>query len=164
MTATYSVPRSSLLHKLSFSIIRGLAWLLRKSSHKIIAMESSLPSDSHQFGFPQQAEPGQLGFLQQAESDQLDFPPQNPSRKPRLTEAEKKANHVTSEQKRRQKIRDAYLRISRIVPGAEGKERSEEALLRLYLAYAKHLKEQRELLIQLVEAQGGVVEEELRQI
>lgn len=127
-------------------------------------MESTSASDSHQFGFPQQAESHQLGFLQQAESEQLDFSQQTPSRKPRLTEAEKKANHVTSEQKRRQKIRDAYLRISRIVPGAEGKERSEEALLRLYLAYVRHLKEQRELLIGLVESQGGFVEDELRQI
>lgn len=84
------------------------------------------------------------------------------SRKPRLTEAEKKANHVASEQKRRQKIREAYARMARIIPGAEGKERSEEALLRLYLAYVKELKEQRQLLIGMVESEGGVVEDELR--
>lgn len=84
------------------------------------------------------------------------------SRKARLTDAEKKANHVASEQKRRQKIRDAYKRIARIVPGAEGKERSEETLLRLYLAYVKELTEQRQLLIEMVESEGGTVEDELK--
>lgn len=89
-------------------------------------------------------------------------PQQAMSRKPRLTEAEKRANHVASEQKRRQKIRDAYLRISHIVPGAEGKERSEEALLRLYLDYVKNLTEQRQLLIRMVESEGAFVEDELK--
>ena len=89
-------------------------------------------------------------------------PQQAMSRKPRLTDAEKKANHVASEQKRRQKIRDAYTRIARMVPGAEGKERSEEALLRLYLAYVKELMERRQLLIGMVEDEGGVVEDELK--
>lgn len=84
------------------------------------------------------------------------------SRKPRLTEAEKKANHVASEQKRRQKIRDAYTRIARIVPGAEGKERSEETLLRLYLAYVKELMGRRQVLIGMVESEGGFVEDELK--
>ena len=91
-------------------------------------------------------------------------PQQAVSRKPRLTEAEKKANHVASEQKRRQKIRDAYVRIARIVPGAEGKERSEETLLRLYLAYVKDLVEQRQRLIGMVESEGGFVEDELKQV
>lgn len=89
-------------------------------------------------------------------------PQQAMSRKPRLTDAEKKANHVASEQKRRQKIRDAYKRIARIVPGAEGKERSEETLLRLYLAYVKELTEQRQRLIEMVESEGGRVEDELK--
>lgn len=89
-------------------------------------------------------------------------PQQAMSRKPRLTDAEKKANHVASEQKRRQKIRDAYARIARMVPGAEGKERSEEALLRLYLAYVKELTERRQQLIGMVEDEGGVVEDELK--
>ncbi len=91
-------------------------------------------------------------------------PSQATSRRPRLSEAEKKANHVSSEQKRRQKIRDAYLRISKLVPGAEGKERSEEALLRLYLAYVRQLTERRQELIALVESQGGIVDDELKHL
>jgi heteromeric Ino2p/Ino4p transcription factor len=87
-----------------------------------------------------------------------------PPRKSRLSEAEKKANHVTSEQKRRQKIRDAYLRISQIVPGAEGKERSEEALLRLYLNHVRHLTDERRLLISLVEQEGGIVDDQSKQL
>lgn len=97
------------------------------------------------------------------DSQPTSSPPQASPRKPRLSEAEKKANHVSSEQKRRQKIRDAYLRISKLVPGAEGKERSEEALLRMYLANVKELTEQRHQLIDKVESEGGIVEDELKQ-
>lgn len=95
-------------------------------------------------------------------SQQQYSPLKAPSKKARLTEAEKKANHVTSEQKRRAKIRDAYLRISQIVPGAEGKERSEEALLRLFLSHARQMTEERRHLVDQIEAEGGLVEDALR--
>ncbi|EAQ90832.1 hypothetical protein CHGG_02767 [Chaetomium globosum CBS 148.51] len=45
--------------------------------------------------------------------------------KRRLTEKEKKANHLASEKKRREHIRDQFDRLSNIVPGLEGRARSE---------------------------------------
>lgn len=49
--------------------------------------------------------------------------------KPRLTEEEKKLNHIRSEKKRREAIRDGFNRLSDIVPGMEGKGRSEALVL-----------------------------------
>lgn len=47
----------------------------------------------------------------------------------RLTEAEKKANHILSEQKRRQAIRQGFDRLASMVPGMEGQGRSEAVVL-----------------------------------
>ncbi|KAG9714418.1 hypothetical protein KCU73_g16218, partial [Aureobasidium melanogenum] len=43
--------------------------------------------------------------------------------KPRLTEQEKKNNHIASEQKRRQAIREGFDRLAEIVPGMSGQGR-----------------------------------------
>jgi len=61
----------------------------------------------------------------------------NPSRttptggvdKPRLTDAEKKLNHIISEQKRRQAIRQGFDRLACITPNMEGMGRSEATVL-----------------------------------
>jgi heteromeric Ino2p/Ino4p transcription factor len=52
-----------------------------------------------------------------------------PKEKPRLTEQEKKNNHIASEQKRRQAIRDGFDRLATLVPGMEGQGRSESLVL-----------------------------------
>ena len=57
--------------------------------------------------------------------------------KPRLTEQEKKNNHIASEQKRRQAIRDGFDRLASIVPGMEGQGRSENLVLQATLDYMK---------------------------
>jgi heteromeric Ino2p/Ino4p transcription factor len=57
--------------------------------------------------------------------------------KPRLTEQEKKNNHIASEQKRRQAIRDGFDRLANIVPGMTGQGRSENLVLQSTLDYMK---------------------------
>lgn len=57
--------------------------------------------------------------------------------KPRLTEQEKKNNHIASEQKRRQAIREGFDRLASIVPGMEGQGRSENLVLQSTLDYMR---------------------------
>ncbi|KAF2665047.1 hypothetical protein BT63DRAFT_429003, partial [Microthyrium microscopicum] len=59
--------------------------------------------------------------------------------KARLTEQEKKNNHIASEQKRRQAIRDGFDRLASLTPGYEGQGRSESLVLGAAL---DHMKEQ----------------------
>ena len=47
----------------------------------------------------------------------------------RLTEQEKKNNHIASEQKRRNAIRDGFDRLTELIPGCEGQGRSEGMVL-----------------------------------
>jgi len=65
--------------------------------------------------------------------------PTNAADRPRLTEAQKKENHIRSEQKRREAIREGFDRLASIVPGMEGQGRSEAVVLE---ATVKHLREQ----------------------
>jgi hypothetical protein len=57
--------------------------------------------------------------------------------KPRLTEQEKKNNHIASEQKRRQAIREGFDRLANLVPGMEGQGRSESLVLNSAIVYMK---------------------------
>ncbi|KAI9854502.1 MAG: hypothetical protein M1824_000313 [Vezdaea acicularis] len=82
--------------------------------------------------------------------------------KPRLTDKEKKANHIASEQKRRQAIRHGFDRLTELVPGLEGKGRSEQIVLKNTVDYMRKTVEDRKRLIADVEAKGGVVSPELR--
>ena len=68
--------------------------------------------------------------------------------KPRLTEQEKKNNHIASEQKRRRAIREGFDRLANIVPGMTGQGRSENLVLQATL---DHLKKQLDDYRQLVE-------------
>jgi len=52
------------------------------------------------------------------------------SDRPRLSEQEKKNNHIASEQKRRLAIREGFDRLTEIVPGLEGQGRSESIVLK----------------------------------
>lgn len=49
--------------------------------------------------------------------------------KPRLTDAEKKNNHIASEHKRREGIRNGFDQLASLTPGMEGQGRSEAVLL-----------------------------------
>jgi len=51
------------------------------------------------------------------------------SDRPRLTDAEKKQNHIISEQKRRQAIRQGFDRLATMTPGMTGMGRSEATVL-----------------------------------
>lgn len=53
----------------------------------------------------------------------------NNNDRPRLTDAEKKQNHIISEQKRRLAIRQGFDRLASLVPGMQGQGRSEALVL-----------------------------------
>ncbi|KAF2720441.1 hypothetical protein K431DRAFT_203463, partial [Polychaeton citri CBS 116435] len=75
----------------------------------------------------------------------------NPSDKPRLTDLEKKQNHIISEQKRRQAIREGFDRLAELVPGMEGQGRSEAVVLQATVQYMREtLARKEELRIEAV--------------
>ncbi|KAH8813308.1 hypothetical protein F5884DRAFT_788129 [Xylogone sp. PMI_703] len=86
----------------------------------------------------------------------------NPDEKPRLSELEKKANHIASEQKRRQAIREGFDRLTELVPGLEGQGRSESIVLKKTVDFMRLQLEERRRLVERVEQLGGTVEEGLR--
>lgn len=82
--------------------------------------------------------------------------------KPRLSEHEKKANHIASEQKRRQAIREGFDRLTELVPGLEGQGRSESVVLKKTVDYMRAQLEERRRLVDRVEDLGGHVEEGMK--
>lgn len=76
------------------------------------------------------------------------------SEKTRLTEQEKKNNHIASEQKRRQAIRDGFDRLASAVPGMEGQGRSEAVVLQATVEYLKQQLAEREILLKQARAAG----------
>jgi heteromeric Ino2p/Ino4p transcription factor len=82
--------------------------------------------------------------------------------KPRLSEHEKKANHIASEQKRRQAIREGFDRLTELVPGLEGQGRSESVVLKKTVDHMRAQLEERRKLVEKIEALGGKVEVGLR--
>ncbi|KAL6860072.1 Transcription factor [Amphichorda felina] len=82
--------------------------------------------------------------------------------KPRLTEEEKKQNHIASEQKRRQAIREGFDRLTELVPGLEGQGRSEGLVLKRTVEFMREKIEERRDLVDRVEKAGGEVNEELK--
>lgn len=77
-----------------------------------------------------------------------------PKEKPRLTEQEKKNNHIASEQKRRQAIREGFDRLATQVPGMEGQGRSEALVLSSTITYLKEQLEENKQLHAQAEAAG----------
>lgn len=57
--------------------------------------------------------------------------------KPRLTEAEKRDNHIKSEKKRREAIRAGFDRLCDIVPEMQGQGRSEAVVLQATVEFMK---------------------------
>ncbi|KAI7540900.1 hypothetical protein KC316_g15473, partial [Hortaea werneckii] len=92
-------------------------------------------------------------------SDNMD-PPQSSAaaasaaNKPRLTEAQKKQNHIISEQKRREAIRKGFDRLSQIVPGMGGQGRSEAMVLSATVEYMKVQIKRKEELRKLAAEKG----------
>jgi len=86
----------------------------------------------------------------------------NLEEKPRLSEHEKKANHIASEQKRRQVIREGFDRLTELVPGLEGQGRSESVVLKKTVDYIRLQLEERRRLIAKIEELGGHVEDGMR--
>lgn len=82
--------------------------------------------------------------------------------KPRLTEQEKKNNHIASEQKRRAAIREGFDRLTELVPGLEGQGRSESIVLRKTVDFMREQLRERQGLIEEIETRGGRIDESLR--
>ncbi|KAL3481991.1 Maf-like protein-domain-containing protein [Aspergillus californicus] len=75
--------------------------------------------------------------------------------KPRLTEQEKKSNHIASEQKRRAAIREGFDRLTVLVPGLEGQGRSESIVLKKTVDFMHLQIQERNELIAEIERRGG---------
>jgi heteromeric Ino2p/Ino4p transcription factor len=82
--------------------------------------------------------------------------------KPRLTEQEKKNNHIASEQKRRAAIREGFDRLTELVPGLEGQGRSESVVLKKTVEFMRMKLQERKDLIAEIERRGGRVDDSLR--
>ncbi|KAL8393557.1 hypothetical protein RB595_003340 [Gaeumannomyces hyphopodioides] len=85
-----------------------------------------------------------------------------PDEKPRLTEEEKKLNHIASEQKRRQAIREGFDRLTELVPGLEGQGRSEGIVLKRTVDFMRDQLEERRRLVQAIEERGGHVDDSVK--
>ena len=68
------------------------------------------------------------------------------SDKPRLSSAQKKANHIESEKKRREAIRKGFERLSKIVPDCDGQARSEAVVLQRTVQYLREQLEEKDKL------------------
>ncbi|KAF7171872.1 hypothetical protein CNMCM5623_004177 [Aspergillus felis] len=82
--------------------------------------------------------------------------------KPRLTEQEKKSNHIASEQKRRAAIREGFDRLTELVPGLEGQGRSESIVLRKTVDFIHMKLQERQELIAEIENRGGHIDDAFR--
>ncbi|KAF1998592.1 hypothetical protein P154DRAFT_523868 [Amniculicola lignicola CBS 123094] len=80
--------------------------------------------------------------------------PSGPNDRPRLTEAQKKENHIRSEQKRREAIREGFDRLASIVPGMEGQGRSEAVVLEATIKFMQEKIVERQALIEEAKAKG----------
>ncbi|KAI1314106.1 hypothetical protein F5Y03DRAFT_389586 [Xylaria venustula] len=83
--------------------------------------------------------------------------------KPRLTEEEKKQNHIASEQKRREAIRAGFDRLCDLVPGLEGYGRSEGHVLKETVLYIREQLRRRRDLVAAAEARGENVPDKLKE-
>ncbi|KAF2765451.1 hypothetical protein EJ03DRAFT_248555, partial [Teratosphaeria nubilosa] len=79
--------------------------------------------------------------------------------KGRLSEQQKKENHIASEQKRRQAIREGFDMLSRIVPGMEGQGRSEAVVLQASVEFLKKQMALKDQLWNAARANGMSMEE-----
>ncbi|KAF2707242.1 hypothetical protein K504DRAFT_458683 [Pleomassaria siparia CBS 279.74] len=81
-------------------------------------------------------------------------PAGNANERPRLTDAQKKENHIRSEQKRREAIREGFDRLASIVPGMEGHGRSEAVVLEATIRFMREKVMERQKCIADAQAKG----------
>lgn len=74
--------------------------------------------------------------------------------KARLTEAQKKQNHIVSEQKRREAIRAGFDQLASIVPGMAGQGRSEAVVLQATVEYMRQVVGKKQELVARAKAKG----------
>lgn len=84
--------------------------------------------------------------------------------RPRLTEQEKKNNHIASEQKRRQAIREGFDRLAEIVPGMKGQGRSEAQMLTATVDEMRNQLNDKEKLRAVATTRLGITEMEFEEI
>ncbi|KAK0656064.1 helix-loop-helix DNA-binding domain-containing protein [Cercophora newfieldiana] len=84
----------------------------------------------------------------------MDIKLESGDERPRLTEEEKKANHIASEQKRRQAIRNGFDRLTELVPGLENQGRSEGLVLVKTVEFIREQVEERKRLVKELEERG----------
>ncbi|EGO52935.1 hypothetical protein NEUTE1DRAFT_133463 [Neurospora tetrasperma FGSC 2508] len=82
--------------------------------------------------------------------------------RPRLTEEEKKQNHIQSEHKRRTQIRNGLEAVSKIVPGCENLQRSEGVLLHKLVEFMAVHMEERQKMIEELESLGEEVDLQMK--
>jgi heteromeric Ino2p/Ino4p transcription factor len=92
-------------------------------------------------------------------SSSKDTPTNSAAAKVRLTDQEKKNNHIASEQKRRQAIREGFDRLADIVPGMKGQGRSENLVLQNTIDYLKSQIVEYEELLAIAKEKGVSVED-----
>lgn len=74
--------------------------------------------------------------------------------KPRLSDQQKKKNHIESEKKRREAIRAGFERLAKIIPECEGQARSEAVVLQRTVGYLRDQLQKKEELRKKAEQQG----------
>ena len=81
-----------------------------------------------------------------------------------LSETQKSTNHKDAENKRRNAIREQFTELSRLIPGAEGHERSEYLMLQMTIAFMKEQSIEARKLEQEIVSHGGnvMMEEKMR--
>lgn len=67
------------------------------------------------------------------------------------------ADSLSTEQKRRQAIREGFDRLTELVPGLEGQGRSESIVLNKTVSYMRQQLREREQLLERIEQLGGNV-------
>lgn len=85
------------------------------------------------------------------------------SAKERLTDNQKKTNHIESEKKRREAIRRNFERLSHIVPNMEGQARSEAIMLEATVKYIE-LELQKKAAIQRLALERGWTQEQINEV
>ncbi|ODV75041.1 Ino4p CYBJADRAFT_161516 [Cyberlindnera jadinii NRRL Y-1542] len=92
-----------------------------------------------------------------------DVKPQDTKRTPHLTDEQKKKNHIESEQKRRKAIREAFERLTELVPELSPEHsRSEILVLSKSADYLKELHVEHQTLLRLLRDKGIQVPPELQ--
>jgi hypothetical protein len=89
-------------------------------------------------------------------------PTSSANAKARLTNEQKKKNHIESEKKRRDAIRAGFDRLADVVPGMQGQGRSEAVVLQHTVAFMHGMIEKRKALDKIAAEKGWTPEQALQ--